>query len=412
MSSVLASVISLPQGAGAGVRRRLGLGPDEALRVSFIPGGGDVVGTFDHWRAGRHDPRVPIIAYSLMFYELMHRLGAQCQVITIDPFDTSLHPAGNPFRFEQVIPPPATGRWSHLHSRHLHARELVSVVERYDPHVVITSTHNPAGSWKRLGRGRKLILTAHNSFWPMGRPLDGIKGRLRKALLYARAPALDAAICTSHECARQIAEVTRGRIQGEVECPQVVAHYPIEQRDTAQKLLFIGRIEHYKGVFLLLDVFNRLADRHPSLSLVFAGEGSAGEALRERITASPHSGRITSLGHLGSREVHAALANTDLLVCPTMTSFNEGLAVVGFEAAAHGIPTVLSSVVPALDLLGQSCSVYEADNSAALERSLSSLIDNPQTYRDRCVATAAVRDKIYDRSLSWGSGLFRAIMTA
>lgn len=412
LDSDLASVISLPQGASADLRRHLRLGELDPMRVTFIPGPGDVTGTFDHWRAKRHDPRVPIIAYSLMFYELMERLGAECQIIAIHPIGTSAQSAGNQFWFEQVTPLPATNRWNYLRSRLRHARDLITMVERYDPHIVVTSTHDPAASWKRLARGRKLILTAHNSFWPMGQPPRDVKGRLRKARLCSQATALDAAICTSHECARQVAEVTGGRVQGEVECPQVVARYPIEQRAKVQNLLFLGRIEHSKGIFLLLDVFDRLAERHSGLSLVIAGSGSGEVELKTRLATSPHKDRITFLGRVSSDGVHSAIAAADLLVCPTMTTFNEGLAVVGFEAAAHGIPTVLSSIVPAKDQLGESCTVYEADNANALHEALSGLIENPETYRARCAATAAVRDKIYDRSLSWGSGLFRALMKA
>lgn len=412
MKSVIDDVIVIPEGAGADLRRHLGLQHSESVRVTFIPGPGDVAGTFDYWRAGRHEPRVPIVAYSLMFYELMERLNARCQIIAIHPIGTSARSADDKFGFEQVTPLPATNRWSWMRSRRKHARDLISMVGAFDPHVIVTSTHNPPSSWKSLAQGRKLVLTAHNSFWPMGRPPKDIKGRLRKALLSSQAAALDAAICTSHECARQVADITGGRVQGEVQCPQVVARYPIQQRDVARNLLFLGRIEDSKGLFLLIDAFERVAQRHRDLTLVIVGSGSAEKALKVRLAASAHADQITFLGRVGSEEVHSAIAAADLLVCPTMTSFNEGLAVVGFEAAAHGIPAVLSSVVPAVDLLGESSTIYEADNGTALAQAISSLIEDPSAYRDRCEATSAVRDKIYDRSLSWGSGLFRALIKA
>ena len=408
----LTSAISVPADARLALRRHLGLKESASLRVTFIPGPGDVAGTFDYWRARRHDPRVPIIAYSWMFYELMDRLDAECQIIAVHPIGSSAQSSDDRFHFEQATPIAWGGRWSYLRSQHLYAKDLVSRVKRFDPHIVITATHNPAGSWKDLAHRRKLVLTAHNAFWPMGRPPRDVKGRLRKALLSSRATALDAAICTSHECARQISDVTGSRLQGEVQCPQVVARYPIEKRDTVGRLLFLGRIEHAKGIFLLVEAFERLATRYPGLSLVIAGSGSAEGELKARLSASSSRESISFIGRVDSEGVHATIAAADLLVCPTMSSFNEGLAVVGFEAAAHGIPSVVSSVVPALDLLADSCTVHEVDNPAALEKAISRLIDNPVAYRDACAATAMVRDKIYDRSLSWGSGLFRALMTA
>lgn len=408
----LNGILTLPPDPAGDIRLKMGLKSSDELRVSFIPGPGDVAGTFARWQIRQHDRRVPTIAYSLMFYEVMSNLNAKCQIVSLQPFRPSANNTGTQFRFEHVAVLPSKDRWSYIRSRYLFSRKLVQAVERHDPHIVVTSTHNPASSWKKLTKNRTLVLTAHNTFWPMGRPRKDLKGRLAKALLSSQATAIDAAICTSHECARQIADLTKGRIRGEVQCPQIVAHYPIEKRNEVKKLLFLGRVEHSKGVLLLLDVFDRLAKRYPDLSLVIAGSGSADADLKTRTARSSYQDRITLAGKVGSVEVHSFIASSDLLVCPTMQNFNEGLAVVGFEGAAHGIPTVLSSVVPALELLGEGCTVFEADNPTALHDALTNLIDDPPTYRKRCAATAAVREKIYDRSLSWGSGLFRALLKA
>jgi len=403
-------IISFSDGSLDDLRRRVGLAPSDDLRVLYIPGPGDVVGTFNHWRAGRHEPRVPIIAYSLMFYELMDRLGAHSLTVSLQPFVDPPESLRGKFRFEEIVPSRARGRLSYFWGQRRFAKEIASIANRYDPHIVVASTHSPVGSWGRLSKGRKLVLTAHNTFWPQGRPPRGIKGRLRMALLTSHARALDAAICTSHECARQIALLTNGRVQGEVANPQVVARYPIEQREKVRNLLFLGRIERTKGVFLLFDVFESIADRYSGLTLTFAGDGDADQELRERLLLSRFANRVSFLGRIDSQGVHAAIAASDLVVCPTMTGFNEGLAVVGFEAAAHGIPALLSSVVPAAELLGESCSVYEADNPGALENVLCELIDDPQAYRAKCTATAEVRNIIYDRKLSWGSKLFSALI--
>ena len=380
--------------------------------MAFIPGPGDVGGTFEHWRANRHEPRVPIIAYSLMFYELMKRLDAECLTISLHALGDVARSSRNQFHFEQIVPIAAAGRWSYFWSQHQFAKFITSIVDRFDPHIVVSSTHNPPSSWRQLSKNRKLVLTAHNTFWPQGGPPNGLKGRLRQALLAARAGALDAAICTSHECARQVSLLTNDQIPTEVECPQVVARYPIESRAEVRNLLFLGRIEEPKGVFLLLDVFEHIAGQYPELRLTFAGDGWATQQLEERLAKSRFSHRISFLGRVDSHGVHAAIAACDLVICPTMTSFNEGLAVVGFEAAAHGIPTLLSSVVPAAELLGNSCAVFKADDAASLRVRLYELIDHPEVYRDHCTATAIVREMIYDRSLSWASGLYRAIMAS
>lgn len=405
-------IVQIPRSARRDVRKHLGLSMSDVLRVAFIPGPGDVAGTFQHWRAQQHEPRVPIIAYSLMFYELMDRLDAHSLVISLDSVAAVRESMSDRFHFQQIVPRSVTGRWSYFWSQYQFAKSINAIVGQYDPHVVVTSTHNPALSWPRLAKNRKLVLTAHNTFWPQDRAPTDLRGRLRRAILSLHARSLDAAICTSHECAKQVAFLTDGRIQSDVECPQVVSRYVIEERTHVRNLLYLGRVERSKGVFLLLDVFEQIAQRYPELRLTIAGDGDAAPELKERLVGSSLSLKISFLGRVDSQGVHAAIAASDLVVCPTMTSFNEGLAVVGFEAAAHGIPTVLSSVVPASHLLGDSCTMFQADDSASLRQALCWLIDNPEVYREKCAATAAVRDMIYNRSLSWGSGLFKAIVTS
>ncbi|MFK7944822.1 MAG: glycosyltransferase family 4 protein, partial [Paracoccaceae bacterium] len=242
-----------------------------------------------------------------------------------------------------------------------------------------------------------------------GSPPQGLLSRLRLALLKRQAQALDGAICTSHECMRQLLSLSGGRLPCSVERPQIVARYGSSSKPRARRLLYLGRIEENKGVFLLLEAFEALKDSHTHLSLDFAGTGSYQAALETRIRARDDD-RVRYLGSLTSEGVHAVLADADLLVCPTMTTFNEGLALVGFEAAAHGVPSVLSSIVPAQDLLGDGCAVFEADSLEGLTSTLAVLIGNDAAFANLCAGLKPVTDQIYDRSASWGSRLCQAIL--
>jgi glycogen(starch) synthase len=398
----------LPEGYAEALRARLALPASEPLRISYLSGPGDVVGTYGHWRARRFDPRVPIIAYSTMFYEFAHQIGATAQIVTPHaPPET----AAEGISFAQVARRPGSGRLGYWRSQRRFAADCVAVVDRFAPHVVVAVTDIPVQAWAGLSRGRVLVLSAHNSFWPMGRPPSSLKGRVARRRLMGAARALDGAVCTSHECMRQVADVTGGRIRGTVACPQLVAAYDARPRDRVRRLIYLGRIEEAKGVFLLLEAVGGLLERHPDLTLTLAGSGRASTALQSRISAMGTS-RIRYLGALESEAVHRELAEADLLVCPTTTRFNEGLAVVGFEAAAHGVPSVLSSVVPARDLLGPSAAVVEPDDAEALRRTLRDLIEDEARYAALVAALPPVAASTRDRTLSWGSRLAQAMLEA
>lgn len=390
------------------LRSRLGLMPTDELRISYITGPGDVVGTYEQWKNGQTDARVPIFAYSTMFYELASLLDGHGQLLceVEPPSDCT-----DPFQFVRLPSLSYRGRIGYRLGQSRRIRATLAAMDAFRPHLIVASSHVPATAWPALSRRAPVILSIHNTFWPMGRPLVGIQGNLKYRLLRRQATYPSSAVCISNECARQVSGLTDGRVAGRLVCPQIPSTYLETPRQRARRLLFIGRVEENKGVFLLLEAFASLMRDHPDLSLSFAGAGSADFALRERVEALGSS-RVKLLGRLSAQGIHQAISEADLLVCPTMTSFNEGLAVVGFEAASHGVPSVLSSVVPAKDLLAPCALVFPANDGAALRACLSELIEKDATYAELVRRTADVCDLIYDRSRSWGSQLYLAMLDA
>jgi len=397
--------VILPDDVLAGALRRFGLSDPSQLRISYLPGPGDVVGSFNYWQDRRHDVRVPCIAYSTMFFELVSQLGAQAQIISAVGLPDTTHPQ---ITFAHVKPPVWQSRREFFQTQKIYTTALVSAVADFDPHIVVASSDVPEHAWSALGGSSVLILSQHNSFWPQGQSRFNPK-RIRKTLrVWRHGRHLEDAVCISHECQRQLAGISAGRLTAEVAVPQVIQHYPARNSRRARRLLYLGRIEENKGIFLLLEAVAALSEKFDDISLVFAGSGGAEDVLHQRIAGlgNPH---IQFLGRLPSQGVHAQIAQSDILVCPTMSSFNEGLAVVGFEAAAHGVPSILSSVVPAAELLGNSCLVFDADNQAELTQKILRFVGDTQSYQDAVAHLSGVRDQIYDRSLSWGSQLARVL---
>jgi len=400
------NLVEMPTGAALTIREILGLGSEELLRISYLSGTGDVVGTFRHWMDGRHDPRVPVITYSAMFYDMVEALSAHAQIIT--PWNSE--GVSDPrFKFETIAREPSSGV-AKVASELRYTRKCIAAINLYDPHIVVSNTDFQPLGWRSLKKKRRLILSAHNTFWPMGSRPSDLKSLAKLAILKFQAAALDGAVCTSSECQRQIASVTRNRVLGQVEFPQLVDEFELNGASSARRLLYLGRIEASKGVFMLLDAFAAVSASVPGLSLTFAGTGTAEKELEEKIAATG-SHDVRFVGNLDAKGVHAAIADSDLIVCPTMTTFNEGLALVGFEAAAHGVPSLVSSVVPAADLLGQGCMVFTADDSASLRSALASLTADAERYQRLKAEVVKIRPSLYDRSKSWGSALVSTMLS-
>lgn len=408
MMLVSMNCLEIPKDAGVVLRNRMGLADHDPLRISYITGPGDVVGTYAHWRAGKHDPRVPIIAYSTMFFELVKYLGAEGQLLcNVDPPDI---PAA-PFTFVKLPVPDPSGRIRYRLSQARRVRAAIKAIDCFKPHIVVASSDFPITAWPELARRGLLVPSLHNTFWPMGRTPASLRERLKLWQFRRAARPVLSAVCISEECARQLTHLTKGKTRHDIACPQILESYDEPLRNTARRLLFVGRIEANKGIFLLLDAVVDLISDRPDMSLTFAGFGSADTELKTRIEklALP---QIKFVGRLSSEGIHTTLSNSDLLVCPTMTSFNEGLAVVGFEAAAHGVPSILSSVVPAKELLRRASVVFPADDGNALKECLTRLLDEETAYAELVSGALDAKKLIYDRSRSWGSKLYSAMCNA
>lgn len=403
--------VVLPQGAPLALREFVKAAEGRSVRIAYVTGPGDVLGTHGHWARDEHDPRVPVVTYSGMFYALVEKLDADALV---------LHQAGEAgtqrrgrFTFTRVVrTPPRRGAIAHRISEWQFARRLHDALRAYGPDIILLASDTPLALLRRLPRGARVILSAHNSYWPMGRQPRGLRQRIRLWVAARALRRVDAAVCTSPECRRQLA-LLRGSSHGLfVEMPQLPAPLPPPHPtgQSLQSLLFAGRVEQDKGVFDLLRVFERLAASHGGLSLEFAGEGSALEALRAAVQASGFASRVRVLGRLPAEALRERMRHADLLLCPTRSSFNEGLALVVLESAALGTPAIASSVVPAVEVVGDACLTFEADDAGALAQALENLLADPQRYQRMRSATEGVGRRMLLRERSWGSCLGLAML--
>jgi glycosyltransferase involved in cell wall biosynthesis len=107
----------------------------------------------------------------------------------------------------------------------------------------------------------------------------------------------------------------------------------VERRD----LLFLGRIAPHKNIPLLIEAFEILRRRGSPDRLIIAGDGTAMDAVRQRVANSPESAAIELTGHVTEPEKLELLARASVLVMP---SLREGFPRALAEAMASGLPVV------------------------------------------------------------------------
>jgi glycosyltransferase involved in cell wall biosynthesis len=159
---------------------------------------------------------------------------------------------------------------------------------------------------------------------------------------------------------------------------------------------FTGRLVRYKGLPLLLRVWERLAPGHPRARLMLVGSGGSDihaceDELRAFVAARSLQGSVTFTGAVANVQEH--LQASDAFVFPTL---NEAFGLSLVEAMACGLPVIASRTggVPDIVADGDDGVLVAPGDEPALEAALRDLLTGAL---DVSALGAAARDSAVSR---------------
>jgi glycosyltransferase involved in cell wall biosynthesis len=126
--------------------------------------------------------------------------------------------------------------------------------------------------------------------------------------------------------------------------PNALGHLPeVPSPRTGKTVISVGRIEHAKGVDLLLEAWAEVAPRRPDWKLRMYGVGKPDEeaGLKAECTGLGLDGSVEWMGR--TDDVPGALADSSVFV---QSSRGEGFPLVLMEAMASGVPCVAFDCAP------------------------------------------------------------------
>ncbi|HZC26959.1 MAG TPA: glycosyltransferase, partial [Actinopolymorphaceae bacterium] len=152
-------------------------------------------------------------------------------------------------------------------------------------------------------------------------------------------------------------------------------------------VLFVGRVNHEKGIDLLTEAFGRLAGVVPSARLVLVGAVYEPRWVHRLLDQAGIADRTVLTGQLPPEEVARAYAASDVFAFPSLTD-TQGLVVQ--EASLAGLPTVLADA--ALHASGPlaGTGVLAGTDPMRFAEALEDLLTGP-LYRGRVGAEAKRR---------------------
>ena len=393
-------------------------------RILYALGPGDVVGLYRDLIEGRKPAFQMAMPYSKQFLDWCDEVGAETHAISWntrrdrDSIQAGRHRLENWPKHRLFF---MNGLKSHLGNL---AYGLCIVAQAIRDRATVVIVDSGTAHWLVFSLLSLLripvIAVMHNSLWPVGCKPKRLRDRLLLAMdrFFFRHIAA-ATICVSPECERQIHELA-GTTKGPVYQfrPQYREGFlsllspPLQQPTRPFQVLFIGRVERYKGVFLILSMAEKLEEELPGRFLWrIVGTGTATEELKQAIEERKLSKLVEAPGLLQDEQsALETFAWAHAMVVPTTSLFFEGLAMSAAESVLAGRPIVLTAVVPAWEVLGDAVIKVETDNLESMMEAIRSLALNPEQY-DKCQrATASVRAQFYNREEGLGNSLGRAIL--
>lgn len=114
-------------------------------------------------------------------------------------------------------------------------------------------------------------------------------------------------------------------------------------------IVFIGRIELQKGIFLLIDIWKDISILHPDWSLTIVGDGD----LKHKVEKFINDNNIQRIQITGYQKDVMPYINEASILC--MTSIFEGWPLVLFEAMSQGVvPIAFNSFLSVSEIISDN----------------------------------------------------------
>lgn len=255
--------------------------------------------------------------------------------------------------------------------------------------------------WKRLfGRGTRLVIMYHMDTVGRG-PAAAVFATHRNLFLEPLLKAADRIIVTSRDylvssLASYLTEDPRIR-----EVPlwvEAERFTPDPSKRDVKTAIFVGGLDsahYFKGVDILLEAFSKTLASVPDARLVIVGDGDLRGTYERRAKELGLAGNVRFAGKAPDAELRDLYIRSLFHVLPSVDR-SEAFGLVTLEAAASGIPSVVSDLpgVRAVVEQGKTGLIVPPGDASALSEAMTGLFLDP----DRAAGMgAAARERVLAR---------------
>ncbi len=178
-------------------------------------------------------------------------------------------------------------------------------------------------------------------------------------------------------------------------------------------VLFAGRVERNKGVFDMVTMAEILSRRGgPDIHFHIHGTGTFLDELRRAAAMSPASHLVHVHGFTAGKALLDHYRASDIVIVPTRSTFEEGLAKSVVEGVLTLRPVVSSRACPSITILGEACVEAKVDDPASYADAIWRLTNEPALVREKMEGARRLRTMFFDPPERYDRQLRRALAIA
>lgn len=163
------------------------------------------------------------------------------------------------------------------------------------------------------------------------------------------------------------------------------------------KILYVGNLEEYQGIDLLLESFALIAEEFPDVSLVIVGGSDEHlRKYRERADALLRDGRARFLGPRPLEQLGALLSGADILASPRRGGINTPMKIYSYMAS--GKPIIATRLCTHTQVLDDTVACLVEPSPPAMAEGLRRLVRSPEMRHRLGVAARNLVQEEYSPS--------------
>jgi glycosyltransferase involved in cell wall biosynthesis len=146
---------------------------------------------------------------------------------------------------------------------------------------------------------------------------------------------------------------------------------------TGALVMYVGNLEHYQGVDLLLDAVAALTTSAPFKVVAIGGNPAAVAAYRARAAELGIGATVTFVGARPLKDLGAYLRQADVLVSPRCSGHNTPMKLYSYLAAGKAV--LATRIRSHTQVLDDECALLVEPTAPALADGLERLLASPAT---------------------------------